>query len=380
VIRRITALVVLALLAAAGTAGAAGPVGVVDFEGGRAGAVARLSERTLAPISRPVPLRGYAWGSAVAGDSVAIGVAGGSRVRLAGAYLQLADLRRGRSRGLVRLTRRGGAATAVAWPSRRRVLALVGARADGRSSVVVVDPVARRVLRRAPLAGDVSETASRPSGVVVLAAPRGATGPATLIAIGPSGRPRTIALGPIAAGRGVRPGLAVDAAGRRAWVLAADTSALAEADLASGAVTVRPVLATAAKDEDESVRSAAWLPNGLLAVSGYDFHDRTFTPYGLRLLDPSTGALRVLDARAEQVAAGPGGLLAATPGLRVYDVFGRPRLRLDLGPRIARAEVGRRYAYVSVYRPRHGTYVIDLRSSAVVERLPTAQPPILLGR
>jgi hypothetical protein len=36
-------------------------------------------------------------------------------------------------------------------------------------------------------------------------------------------------------------------------------------------------------------------------------------------------------------------------------------------------------AYVSVVRPRHRTYVIDLRSSAIVERLPTAQPPILLG-
>jgi hypothetical protein len=88
----------------------------------------------------------------------------------------------------------------VAWPTRRRVLALVGARADGRSSVAVVDPVARRVLRRTPIAADISDAASRPSGLVLLAAPRGAIGPATLIAIGPSGRQRTIALGPIAAG------------------------------------------------------------------------------------------------------------------------------------------------------------------------------------
>jgi hypothetical protein len=370
---------VLALLAGAANAGAAAPVGVVGFEGGRAGAVARLSERTLAPTSRPVGLRGYAWGSAVAGDRVAVGVAGGSRVRLAGAYLQLVDLRHSSSR-LVRLTRRGGAATAVAWPSRRRVLALLGARADGRTSTVVVDPVARRVLRRTPLAGDASEVVSRPSGLVVLAAARRGIGSATLLSVGPSGRPRTIALGPIVAGSGVRPGLAVDAAARRAWVLAADASELAEVDLARRTVSVRPVLATAAKDEDESVRSATWLPNGLLAVSGYEAHGRSYTPVGLRLLDPSTGALRVLDASAEQIAAGPGGLLAATPGLKVYDVFGRPRRRLDLGPRIVRMAVGLRYAYVSVMQPRHRTYVIDLRSSAVVERLPTAQPPILLGR
>jgi hypothetical protein len=77
-------------------------------------------------------------------------------------------------------------------------------------------------------------------------------------------------------------------------------------------------------------------------------------------------------------AAGAGGLLAAAPGLRVYDVFGQPRARLEFG-RAVRMAVGRRYAYVSVERPRHRTYVIDLRSSAIVERLPTAQPPILLG-
>jgi hypothetical protein len=265
----------------------------------------------------------------------------------------------------------------VAWPSRRRVVALVGARADGRSSVAVVDSVARRVLRRTPIAGDVSEAVSRPSGLVLLAAPRGTTGTAVLIAIGPSGRPRTMSLRPIQAGSGLRPGLAVDAAGRRAWVLAADATELAEVDVVRWTLRVRPVLAAAAKDEDESVRSATWLPNGLLAVTGYDVRSSALTPFGLRLLDPRTGTLRALDATAF-AAAGPGGLLAAAPGLRVFDVFGHLRLQLELG-RVVRMAVGERYAYASVVRPRHRTYVIDLRSAAIVERLPTAQPPILLG-
>jgi hypothetical protein len=39
---------------------------------------------------------------------------------------------------------------------------------------------------------------------------------------------------------------------------------VAEVDLASGAVTVRPVLATAANDENGLARSATWLPSGLL--------------------------------------------------------------------------------------------------------------------
>jgi hypothetical protein len=82
---------------------------------------------------------------------------------------------------------------------------------------------------------------------------------------------------------------------------------VADVDLASGAVTVRPLLATAAKGENGSARSATWLPSGLLAVTGYDARGRTFTPFGLRLLDLRTGALHALDATAEQVAASPGG-------------------------------------------------------------------------
>jgi hypothetical protein len=377
----IATLLLPALLTAAGAA----PVGVVGFEGGRPGAVARLSPRTLEPASRPVALRGYAWGSALAphADSIAVGVAGGSRVRLAGARLQLVDLRRGRTRALVRLTRRDGAATVVAWPTRRRILALVGARADGRASLALIDPAARRVLRRTRLAGEVVEAVARPAGLVALVAPRRAIGPATLVAIGPSGRPRTIAMPGLAAGARPggefrHPGLAVDPAGREAWVLASDGSAVAAVDLVSGAVAVHP-LAASAKDERGSWRSAAWLPSGLLAVTGYEAGEGRISSIGLRLLDPRAWTLRAVDATAEQVSIGPGGLLAAQGGLRVYDVFGRPRLQLPTFRHIVRMSVGARYAYVSVDRPAHRTSVIDLRTGATVARLPTAQPPILLG-
>jgi hypothetical protein len=393
---RTTLLLVLALLRGAGEASAArGPVGVVGFQGGRPGAVARLSARTLQPAARPVPLRGYVWGSALApgGGDVAVGVAGGSRVRLAGARLQLVDLRHSRTRALLRLTQHDGAATVLAWPTRRRVLALVGARVDARVSLVVIDPMARRVLRRAALDGDVLEAVARPSGLVALVAPRAAIGPVALVMIGPSGRRRTVPLGGIAGGTRPggefrQPGLAADPAGRRAWVLAADASSVAEVDLARGAVATHPVVASAAKEEHGSLRSALWLPSGLLAVSGYDVGlpapsprgpESPLTPFGLHLLDPRDWTLRVVDPAAEFTAVGPGGLLVSAAGLQVYDVFGRPGPRFPALKAIIRMTVGERYAYVSVQRPRHRTYVIDLRTGATVARLPTAQPAILLA-
>ena len=123
------------------------------------------------------------------------------------------------------------------------------------------------------------------------------------------------------------PGLAVDAAGDKAYVIAPDGSAV-KVDLATLAVShhhlthQRSLLARLdnwlqpsanAKGDSGPIRHAQWLGDGLLLVAGSNMHDtRTLAsdPSGLELVDTRSWTAQTIDPRADSFAVADGLLLA----------------------------------------------------------------------
>jgi hypothetical protein len=104
-----------------------------------------------------------------------------------------------------------------------------------------------RVVGSRPIGGRPWVSDATPLGIVVLAAPGDLIGTATLVLANPDGGllrvplPRILAgfdeVGPVRMARQVTPGLAVDATGGRAYVVAATEPLVAQVDLTSGSAT-----------------------------------------------------------------------------------------------------------------------------------------------
>jgi hypothetical protein len=65
-------------------------------------------------------------------------------------------------------------------------------------------------------------------------------------------------------------------------------------------------------------------------------------------------------------------------GIALLDRNGRRTATLMRGRRLVRLQFAGGRAYATATRPRHRTWVVDLRSRRVVARLATAQPDILV--
>jgi hypothetical protein len=171
---------------------------------------------------------------------------GGSRLAAVsdrGSLLHLIDVERMRTLGRLR-TRAGGAPAGVVWPRPGRlwiVLALPGCCAVGSTTVVVVDPIAERVVTRRRLAGGLVRIAGSPEGPVLLLAPPAMIGPARLVTVDAAGGVEELPLDGVSAGvmppnvvssvEHVRaPALAVDSRRRRAYVVSSRPHAV-EIDL-----------------------------------------------------------------------------------------------------------------------------------------------------
>jgi hypothetical protein len=245
------------------------------------------------------------------------------------------------------------------WLGPRRLLAVVDQPLRdpdaklGDTAVVVVDPLARRVLRRQNLHGGVQTAVFAGDRAVLLTTPSQGVGMAGLAVVDDQGMVRSVPLRAISAGyreptegssEGVTErrevGLAVDGAGGRAFVVAAGTP-VAEVDLATLRVTYhglsRPasllrrlagwfVPAAEAKLASGPLRSACWLGGGLLAVWGSDARvvkdaggEPTVqeTPSGLKLVDTRSWTVRQLHPEATAVRWHDGRLLAF--GVRWYE-------------------------------------------------------------
>jgi hypothetical protein len=189
-----------------------------------------------------------------------------------GAVLSFVDTATLRLRGSIALG--DGWTGATAWPSPRRLVAVLGSDAGAR--LVVVDPAARKQLavHRLPLRSDLLASAATANRVVFLLSESPEIAPVRLAVAGADGAIRSVLLPQIRGGtesptegdglvKTAWPALAIDPSGRRAAVVGAG-GLVAEVDLDTLAVTYHPravrVLARAAKALQGWHRSAGGFP------------------------------------------------------------------------------------------------------------------------
>jgi hypothetical protein len=364
--RPLTAGLVLAsaLLLPAAAAPAAPPVY------GNVGDLVRLDRATLRPLpGGSAPLSGDTWAWSFAPDR--------SRIALVsdvpGPRLRFVDLRSMRVMGDARLARRGSA-WATAWVAPRRVLGVVVTPSDG-TMVAGVDPATRRVRWRRDLGG--SLRVGEPSGrsVVMVLGPSGAVGESRLVRVSADGEVDSVLLPGVVSGMqgglDSRPGLAIDRARRRAFVVQAG-GPVAEVDLRTLAVTSHPPLPGGRTPDatTAAVRDALWLGRGRLAVTGLDGE----RPAGLTLVDTRTWSARTIDRRVtDATVAGrtlvaysfvESGRRAAGSGVTGYSLDGKRRFHRYGDRMIAGVQAfGHR---VLVAGPT--VALLDARSGAVVRR------------
>jgi hypothetical protein len=316
-----------------------------------------------------------------------------------GVRLTFVDVRQMRRLKTLDLGAKGYVA-GVAWPSPRRVVAaLSGIEVE----IVVVDPLAARVVRRHELAGTVMRAVRSPDGLVLLLAAPDGIGRARLAVATPTSV-RTASL-PVEAGAdppsAFEPGLAVAPGGRRALVTAGGSVAY-EVDLETLQTAERELsqrvsllgrlrdwlepTASAKGPLDGPVRSATWMAGGGIVVAGWD-HRRTgertsvAEAAGVRLIDPATWSVRTLaESGSSAVVAGDtilvfGGTYGPSGprgiGLRAFDRNGNERFHVFGDRGVGSVSAAGRYAYVSEQdQSKMQIELVDLRSGRV---LPTVR-------
>jgi hypothetical protein len=333
---------------------------------------------TLAPSGSPVRLEGFlmgGWARSPDRGRLALSVSDRGRVQIVS----------GRRSRVVRTGRRT-AWWLLGWPRARRVVGL-GYREQTSTPMVVVDPVAGRVLRSARVNGIVVAGVATADGLALVVAPPGRLADAELALVDAAGNERRYPLPGVPAGfvppdadgnaREITPGLAVRDS---VAYIATDTRVLA-VDLTNGA-RITHATARAAKGSEGNLRTITFVGPHQLAVSGEDRASETVRSIGLRVVDTRTWAVRRVAGGARGALPLPGGGLAAWPtnrGLALLDENGQRRRTVLRGRRLVQVQAAGRYVYAVAHEPKHRTYVVDFRSGRVVRTLPTAQPGRLLN-
>jgi hypothetical protein len=309
----------------------------------------RVDPRVLRPLPGwRIPLEGHSFGWSFSADRsrLALGSDGSGEVRLL-------DLRHRRVVGDVEVnTTQGGSVLASAWAGPNRVLAVVvnpGCCGLGNTTVAAIDASRPpRLLWQRRLGGSLQAGERfRRSLVLVLGPPGRKLGRSRLVTVDPDGHVRAAALTEIRSGLGGsgdyrsgrfvsdiwNPGLAVDPAGARAFVVQAGAPVV-EVDLRSLRVRyhslAKPISLLGrlrdwlepkaeAKADEGPTRQALWLGQGMLAVTGFDGHAGVdprggqaewATPAGLKLIDTRTWGMRTLDPHVSKAVLASGTLLA----------------------------------------------------------------------
>lgn len=281
--------------------------------------------------------------------------------------------------GRVRLAAAGGIVHGITWARRDRMLAVVDT--PRGALVVAVDPFSRHVMARTQLRRPATGAFARvPGGVAFLLGARGRLARAAIAVVDADGLVRVAAVprlrvGVRATGSGraeVRfPGLAVDPLGRRGYLVGEE--GVFVVDLRTLAVARSGPLRSLAKAVVSTYRSAAWIGDGLVAVSGADQNAGARTPYGLRVLDVRRWTLRMVDPTASSFARAGRLLLVEQARDRralevtAYDVLGRVRYRTRLAG-VTWMKKGERLGYAC--RDAMLRAVVDLRSGTVLRRVP----------
>jgi hypothetical protein len=373
-------------------------LGVSDDRGAR-------SLARIAPVSlRPLPGRRVRLAAPLEAWALS---PGGSRLAAVSdrpSLLHLIDVERMRTLGRLRARARGAPA-AVVWPRPGRlwiVLALPECCAVGSTTVVVVDPIAGRVVARRRLAGGLVRVAGSPDGPVLLLAPPAIIGPARIVTVDAAGRVEQVPLDGVSAGamrtegvssvkRERAPALAVDSVRRRAYVVssrphvveidlrrrrASDHRLVAEASLLD---RLRELLApsAAASAQVGVMRRAAWIGEGRIALSGYDADvvwrpdggvEAERRPAGLHVIDTRDWSVRTLDERASSFAVAAGLLLISGPGgrgLTAYSPEGRDTSHVLGDRRVEVVATAGSLAYVRA-PPEPALQVVDVTRGRVI--------------
>lgn len=295
------------------------------------------------------------------------------------ASLRFVDLAAGRVEGTLILAGEFGRVTATAWVG-GRVLAIVSK--SSSTTVYTVDPDERTVIAQVSLPGSVVLGERGRNNVVLLLAPDGRIGPATIAVVDRALGVRTVLLGKIAAGMTVtgegpdarttaqRPALAISPSRDRAFVFGSANEPAAAIELRTLAVSYRPVrlLASAKKQVSGFTRTAAALPDGRIVVSGFDY-DQT-ARVGLWLVDPKDWSSRVLDTAANWFRVG-GGLVFTRGdrdlGLRILDPSGSSR-DLFHGRVVGSVVVVGPRALVTFFGTKQKAAVVELGTGRVIAR------------
>jgi hypothetical protein len=398
--------------------GSSGPLfGVARVDGKRV--LARIGRRTLRPLPAPrIPLPSgiYGWSRAFSPTCDAVALAGRP------GRILLVDLERGRRIGTASVGTRSAVAQ-VAWPRPDRLIALVGPYRAPRMVTFSVPDL--RIVSSRRLAGQTGSSEATSLGLVALAAPRDRIGSATLALARPDGGLLQVPLPRIRAGldfgdprrllgRQLTPGLAVDEAGGRAYVVAANEPLVAEVDLASGAVSYHALRGRggttgspmAAKGlEYGAYRTARWVGAGTIAVAGEVTRTRRdwrraarrgqpvtrIDPHGLRLIRIADWSMTTLNPLLRWFAWAGDALLgmnsvsvslgdSTATGLVAYGTDGTRRFTRfrDIGRGWLRGAAWP-YAYVTARGPKR-TYVVDVRTGRTVNVVGSMRPPVLLVR
>jgi len=332
--------------------------------------------------------------------------------------LRFVNARTMRVTGGLSLTRGAGGIRAIAWPRPDRLLAILS---DAPTPVLaVIDPQSRRVLRRVPLAGAVYGIQRLSDGLAFLLGEDDSFAPARVATADAEGTIRTVTVSRVRVGtvvdqdgggyhaRTMSPGFAVDPEGRRAFLVAAD-STVAEVDLDKLGVAYHEldhpsffgrlshwlVPTASAKEVEGPTRQARWLGSGLIAVGGLDYsltkgpdgkERQIAKPAGVTLVDTSSWRTRTLDAEASEFSVA-GDLVIASGGsydsaeaeadirgigIVAYGLDGRERWRLHPGERRWLNPV---CALGYVYLDGNRMEVVDLATGAVVKQLERHSEP-----
>jgi hypothetical protein len=314
----VAALAVLTAVTAAAAPVSQTVVGARTVSGGSE--LQRYEARTLRPVGVPrrISMPSRTWSFSPDGSRLAV-AAGGTPGRAI--VLDARSLRRLASGPLAL---RDVASTVWTRPGR---LLLAGRRDERSIGLQLVDPDGLRPLREALVSGRLVRAAQTRDGLALLVAPASGIGPARLVLVDAQLAVREVPLARIGAGWDqprivdlelpetmVRmPGLAVDLAAGRAYVVGAAGDPVAEVELTSGAVSYRQLVlrrpALAAKAAVGATVSAVSVGGGRLAVWGVTYDGLTedglqkLTPLGLWLVDTRTWTPRLLGADVLAVEA-----------------------------------------------------------------------------
>jgi hypothetical protein len=407
----VTVATAVALLAAGSAqphahAAAAGPVGLMSDQAGSGLALVRVDPRNLRPVTgQSLELGGiFGWGFSPDPRLVVFSVTASNDGREdPQASLRLVDTS---TLSVIHDIPLGlGLPLTVSWIAPDRLLVLLSHCCPPNrpaADLLVVDPVAQRIIERKTLPfGEAIYTHRVGGQLLVLSASGAGIGPAELTVLDQQGTVRSVRLDRIDIGSDPTgdegtPGLAAQRDSQHAYVIS--PRLVAEVDLGSLTVTYHRISpAVGGSGSPGNVLWAQVLPSGKVAVVGWDSQNQNYPASGLKLIDTATWTARTVDRKADSFTVA-GNLLLATvsngivgtrstwtrPALTAYTLAGKRRFQLFKRQSVEVDQVYGHRAYVGWYVQKQQNLepgpvrVVDLRTGRIVgKRDPGTLPYVL---